>query len=446
MNRYLRKILIILFWLAVWQAVVAVAGDNLFVAGPVEIVQRLAEYIKTADYWKTTAMSFSRIGLGFAASFILGICMAFCADRSSLFGELTEPVILTMRTIPVASFVVLLLIFAGAENLSFYVTFMVVLPIIYSNMQQGLGSVDASLMEYAKVYRIKRNVADRYIVRPAYMPYLISGAKTASGMGIKSGVAAEIIGLPVWSVGSEMYMSKIYFDTAGVFAWTVTAIILSALLESVVLLVLKAFWRNSERYSGGVVRMPYGESEGSFVVRNISKAYNGRMIIGDFSKELLPGHIYAVAGASGAGKTTLLKMLAGVVKPDRGEIKPYDVVMMFQEDRLIPSLSAIDNIRLVTGSSDIDEYMKKCGLSECGNRKISELSGGMSRRVALLRALLTDSKCIILDEPFNGLDEENRRQVADVIRELGRGRIIIISQHEKGENDYLDAELITLDL
>ncbi|MBQ1521943.1 MAG: ATP-binding cassette domain-containing protein, partial [Erysipelotrichaceae bacterium] len=140
-------------------------------------------------------------------------------------------------------------------------------------------------------------------------------------------------------------------------------------------------------------------------ISNLDFSYDNKQIFHDYSLELSDG-ITCLMGASGKGKTTLLKLMAGLLKPDNGTVDIDDrkVSFMFQEDRLLPWLNVRDNVLLVTGrEKETDELLQELGID--GNLKISELSGGMARRVALARCLMFESDVLLMDEPFKGMDE-----------------------------------------
>lgn len=151
-----------------------------------------------------------------------------------------------LKSIPVASFVILALIWAGSANLSVLIAFLVVLPVIYIHTVAGLESTDEKLLEMAKVFSMSPWKQIRYIYIPALVPYLRSGCGVALGMSWKSGVAAEVIGVPDHSIGEKLYMSKIYLNTGDLMAWTFVIIVISALFEKAVLRLL-----SGKRIEGG---------------------------------------------------------------------------------------------------------------------------------------------------------------------------------------------------
>lgn len=227
-----------LFWLILWQLASMAVGNAILLVGPAEVIQALLSQIFTVDFWLTVASSFGRILFGFLAAFFLGLALGAAAWRFPFAGELLEPFMGSIRSVPVASFVILALIWIGSGYLAVFIAFLVVLPIIYVNTAAGLSSADCRLLEMAQVFRVPALKRIRFIYLPALAPYLKSGCRTALGMSWKSGIAAEVIGLPSHSIGEQLYYSKLYLDTAGLFAWTLVIILVSALFERGFLLLL----------------------------------------------------------------------------------------------------------------------------------------------------------------------------------------------------------------
>ena len=156
-------------------------------------------------------------------------------------------------------------------------------------------------------------------------------------------------------------------------------------------------------------------------------------------------------GASGCGKTTLLRIISGLLPPDCGTVYGQEGTQfsaVFQEDRLCGNLTAAANVRLVCGefrsAGEISEAFAAVGLSGCENRLAGELSGGMKRRVALVRALLAEGGAVLLDEPFKGLDESTKRQAVEFSREMLRGRTAVLVTHDRTEAEALADEMIEL--
>ncbi len=234
-----RKILIILFWLLLWQAVSMGIQNQILLVGPLDTLKALSHQVFSPDFWLALWFSFARISLGFFLAFFLGLTTGALSSFLPLAGEILSPVIHLMKTIPVASFVILALIWTGSENLSVFISFMVVYPMIHISAMAGIANTNPKLLEMARVFRIPPVRRALSIYRISMFPYVESACKTALSMGFKSGIAAEVIGVPEGSIGEGLYMAKIYLSTAELFAWTLTIIILCAGFERLFLLLLR---------------------------------------------------------------------------------------------------------------------------------------------------------------------------------------------------------------
>lgn len=170
-------------------------------------------------------------------------------------------------------------------------------------------------------------------------------------------------------------------------------------------------------------------------LENICKAYGENVILQNFSLTLRQGVTYVLTGNSGAGKTTLLHILLGLVQPDSGEITPdAGYTAVFQENRLLPHRNAVENLAFVaqkgTKKAALAALLKEILPEDSLEKPIEELSGGMQRRVAIARALLVPSDCVLMDEPFTGLDEDTTQNViAFIFRHLD-GRTLLLSTHQ----------------
>ena len=162
----------------------------------------------------------------------------------------------------------------------------------------------------------------------------------------------------------------------------------------------------------------------------------------------------AIMGPSGCGKTTILQMLAGLTRPDTGTLlRPAcRVAYVFQEPRLLPWRTVLDNVLLARTSKDTpartaQEWLDAVGLGDCTERYPDELSGGMKQRVSIARALYCDSELLLLDEPFHGLDEENRERIMTLIREARRGedKLTVLVTHDREEARALADTLLVFE-
>lgn len=229
---------IILFWLILWEIADRVIDNRIILSGPTHILAALWEQLHEGDFWITCGASFLRIAIGFILSFAGGFCLALVCYRFKLVRDFLEPVMVMLKTVPMISFVIMLLIWVGNQALTIYLSFLIVLPIIYTNTLQGLENVDRQLLEMAQVFHLAPWKKFLYIYRPAFMPFVLSSSKLALGMSWKSGIMAEVIGTPKPSIGREMYAAKTYLQTANLFAWTIVVVILSVLFEKLFMLLL----------------------------------------------------------------------------------------------------------------------------------------------------------------------------------------------------------------
>lgn len=187
------------------------------------------------------------------------------------------------------------------------------------------------------------------------------------------------------------------------------------------------------------------------VLRNLSKSYGENPVISDLNLNIKSGVTTCLMGPSGCGKTTLLRLIAGLEKPDTGEImsEARKISYVFQEDRLSEDFSVISNIRFVVGktmnSEDIRNLLKEFELGDVIDKPVRELSGGMKRRVAIARALSATYDLLIMDEPLKGLDEKLKQHVMEVIKNHTKGKTVIYVTHDSSEADVMGASVICLE-
>lgn len=229
--------------LAVWQLAAVLIHNRLLLVGPVEVLLRLGQLVRERDFWASTLFTFSRITLGFLVAFCLAVVLAFLAAGHPFAETLLHPYMVAVQTVPVASFIVIALLWLSSRRLGAFISFLIVLPVLYANALQGIRSADRKLLEMAKVFRMPLYRRIRCIYAPAARPYVLSACHGALGLCWKAGVAAELIGVSSGSIGGRMYDAKVYLEMADLFAWTVTIIVVSACFEKVFLLLLKRLFR-----------------------------------------------------------------------------------------------------------------------------------------------------------------------------------------------------------
>ena len=236
----IRRTLAVALALLVWQAGAMALDMHLLLVTPLEVVRRLFTLVGESGFWKTLLFSFSRIVLGFLLAFALGCLLGVLSGKWPLLETLLWPYVITIKTVPVASFIIISLIFFSARQLSTIISFLMVFPVIYSNVLEGIRSTDRELMEMAQVFRIGWWRRLGYIYLPHLKPFLFSACSVALGMSWKSGVAAEVIGVAAGSIGEKLYESKIYFLTEDLLAWTVVIVLVSVLFEKLFLRLMQA--------------------------------------------------------------------------------------------------------------------------------------------------------------------------------------------------------------
>ena len=225
----------------VWQAASMAVGSALLLPSPAAVLVRLAALLPDGGFWRAVWFSFCRIAGGFGAALVLGTALAFAAGRWPVVDVLLRPYVLVIKSVPVASFIILALIWMRASSLPLFISFLMVFPILYTNVLAGIRSADRELLEMARVFRVPWLRQARCILLPAAEPFLLAGSAAALGMSWKAGVAAEVIGVVGGSIGEKLYEAKIYLQTGDLLAWTAVIVALSALFERAVLALLRQY-------------------------------------------------------------------------------------------------------------------------------------------------------------------------------------------------------------
>ena len=237
----------VLFWLAVWQIAAMKLNSSIILVSPIEAAKRLCGLAALGEFWKSILFSTGRVLLGFALGLAAGTLLALVSAKVKFVRAMFAPLISAMKSIPVASFTILALIWIGSKNLSILVSFLICVPIVCANMLEGMDRLDPKLSEMADVLRIPpwRRFVGVYLSQ--LLPFFRSASRLAIGLCWKSGIAAEVIGIPSGSIGEKLYKSKVYLETADLFAWTVTVILLSWLCEKLFMLLVDLLQKRVER-------------------------------------------------------------------------------------------------------------------------------------------------------------------------------------------------------
>lgn len=237
------KVLVVAFWLAIWQAASIAIGHELLMVSPLSVVTTLAAMVADAGFWSAIGYSFVRIISGFFLGIAVATVLAVASAANGVVKSLLSPFFGVIKSIPVASFIILVLIWSGSGSLSVVISFLIVLPIIYTNVLEGILRTDGKLLEMADVFNVSVARKIKAIYIPAILPYFTSACKVALGLCWKSGIAAEVIGLPGNSIGEQLYNAKIFLSTGELFGWTLVIVAVSFLFEKFFLTMLRRFER-----------------------------------------------------------------------------------------------------------------------------------------------------------------------------------------------------------
>ena len=435
------------FWLAAWMLVAALVAQPLILPGPGAVVGALLRLVCDGGTWAILAGSGARILGGLALAAVCGGVLAGVSSRSRAFARLVAPALSFVKATPVACVVVLLLIWLGSARVSIAAVYLMALPGVYFSLAEGLAQVNKPLEQMFRMHGVRGLRLFCAHTWREVLPFVLSCARAVIGMGWKAGVAAELIGMAVDTVGERIYQAKLLIETADLLAWTVLVVAASWACERALVWLLRASgpvaWRAAVRTHGHGARGRAGAA-GDGAAAGFALAVDDRApwapALDGLMLNVPAGGRICVMGASGAGKSTLLALAAGECAP---------CSMVFQDTRLVESASALDNV-LVCADACVDAssaaallclLVPGIDVHTC----VAELSGGQRRRVEIARALLCPGGTVILDEPFTGLDVVARDAAAKVVLDLLDDRTLLLATHDATDAQTLNiSDVITL--
>ena len=435
------------FWLAAWMLVAALVAQPLILPGPGAVVVALLRLVCDTGTWAILAGSGARILGGLALAAVCGGVLAGVSSRSRAFARLVAPALSFVKATPVACVVVLLLIWLGSARVSIAAVFLMALPGVYFSLAEGLAQVDRPLEQMFRMHGVRGWRLFCAHTWREVLPFVLSCARAVIGMGWKAGVAAELIGMAVGTVGERIYQAKLLIETADLLAWTVLVVAASWACERALVWLLQVSrpvaWRAAVRTHGHGARWRAGAA-GDGVAAELALAVGDRApwapSLDGLVLNVPAGGRICVMGASGVGKSTLLALAAGECAP---------CSMVFQDARLVEDASALDNV-LVCADARVDASSAAALLRLLVpgvdvNACVAELSGGQRRRVEIARVLLCPGGAVILDEPFTGLDVAARDATAKVVLDLLDGRMLLLATHDASDAQALNiSDVITL--
>ena len=229
----------IVFWIVIWALVSYRIDIEFLFPSPIAVFKALITLLQSEQFWIITTASLLRVMIGVFASLIIGTILAYITNLSTVIHTLLTPLLSAVKSTPIASFIILALLWIDSGILPAFITALIVIPIVWANVLEGIRSVDRDLVELASLYKfsIGKKLFRLYI--PTVAPYFMAACKSALGMAWKAGIAAEVIAVPESSIGKELYFSKTYMETSTLFAWTLVVILVSFIIENLFMWLLK---------------------------------------------------------------------------------------------------------------------------------------------------------------------------------------------------------------
>ena len=243
MRRRLTGLAVAAFWLAAWQLLSMAVGQEILMVSPVSTFLTLLRLMETPGFYLSVGNTFGRIMVGFLLALVLGAALGALSHFVKGARLLLAAPMAAVKATPIASFVILALVWISSKNLSVFISFLMALPLVYESVLSGLHSADPKLLEMADVFSVPGGRRASSIYAPAAAPYLLSAMRSAMGICWKAGVAAEVIAQPASSIGDALYRAKLFLATDELFAWTVAVVVLSLILEKLAVQSIDALKR-----------------------------------------------------------------------------------------------------------------------------------------------------------------------------------------------------------
>lgn len=233
MKKILRKAAAVLFWLCVWIAAYFAINQSLLLPSPWQVARQMT-MVASAAFWRTVAASLLRTMTAYFFGIALACILAIASSISKIFESIIRPAMVVIRATPVASFIILALVWLSASNVPVLAGMLMVIPVVYANIMEGISSTDPKLLEMARMFNFSRCKKWRHVIIPSVFPTFLAACKACVGLCFKATIAAEVIGIPKNAIGSQLHNSKVYLETDQLIAWTVIIIVLSVLIEKVI--------------------------------------------------------------------------------------------------------------------------------------------------------------------------------------------------------------------
>lgn len=242
-NNKKEKIIAIAFAIILWQAIALLLNNTLILVGPIQVIGRLFQLVQTGEFWISLASSMSNILQGLLLAIMSGLLLAALSSRFKLLDIMLWPFISIMKATPLASFVIICLVWVGSTKLSIITVYLIVFPIVYSNMLQAYKSIDPKMEQMLEIFDVRFLRRIRVLYIPRSIGVFLSTIEVAVGMAFKSGVAAELIAVPRNTIGNLLHEAKVFLMTADMYAWTLSIILISVCVERLLLIIIKLCYK-----------------------------------------------------------------------------------------------------------------------------------------------------------------------------------------------------------
>lgn len=240
-------LLAVVLWLAIWFVASHKIDFAIILPTPLSVLKEIVSLAQTSSFWRSIGFTLSRIVAGFLLAFVSGNGLAVLAYRFRSVSVFLHPMMATIKAAPVASYIILCLFFMSVQILPSFIAFLMALPVMYENILQGLENTDKELLEMATVFKVPKGKKVTYIYFSELLPFLISASSLSLGLSWKAGVAAEVIAMPLGSIGEKLYQAKVLVDMPTAIAWTAVVVVISFVLEKLLLFLLNTLARKVEQ-------------------------------------------------------------------------------------------------------------------------------------------------------------------------------------------------------
>lgn len=238
-KKLITKFLVITVWIGLWQCVYEFVNQEILLVSPFGVLKTICRLSVQGDFWSTIVCSFLRIMAGYLVGIAVGTVIAAFTAAIPIIHTFLYPAISSIKATPVASFIILALLWMNTGMVPAFISFLMVFPITWTNVLEGIKQTDKKLLEMAEVFHFSVLKKIMLIYIPSVVPYFAASCTVSLGLAWKSGIAAEVISSPKLSIGSQLYNAKVYLETAELFAWSAVVILLSVVLEKIFLYIMK---------------------------------------------------------------------------------------------------------------------------------------------------------------------------------------------------------------